>query len=100
MNSADFSDGGLTPEESRQVGQWLDQAGLDFIELSGGTYEDVAFLDKRPAQEEKKESTKKREAYFVEFSAAMKPLLQDAKVGALFTSSDSKHRPDRHPITA
>jgi 2,4-dienoyl-CoA reductase-like NADH-dependent reductase (Old Yellow Enzyme family) len=37
INSADFSDGGLTTDESRQVCQWLDAAGLDLIELSGGT---------------------------------------------------------------
>jgi 2,4-dienoyl-CoA reductase-like NADH-dependent reductase (Old Yellow Enzyme family) len=59
MNSADFSEGGLTPEESRQVAQWLDAKGLDLIELSGGTYEQTGF-------EHKKESTKAREGYFVE----------------------------------
>lgn len=43
INSADFSDGGLTLEESRQVCIWLDEMGLDLIELSGGTYESMAF---------------------------------------------------------
>ncbi|KPV78593.1 uncharacterized protein RHOBADRAFT_23648, partial [Rhodotorula graminis WP1] len=71
LNSADFSEGGMTPEESRQVCAWLDEAGMDLIELSGGTYESGAF-------NHKKESTKKREAYFVEFAEAVKPSLKSA----------------------
>lgn len=31
MNSADFSDGGFTEEESRTVAKRLDEAGLDLI---------------------------------------------------------------------
>ncbi|POY71493.1 hypothetical protein BMF94_5806 [Rhodotorula taiwanensis] len=73
INSADFSDGGLTTDESRQVCQWLDAAGLDLIELSGGTYESLAF-------EHKKESTKKREAFFIEFAEALKPVIQRATI--------------------
>ncbi|GAA5994756.1 NADH:flavin oxidoreductase/NADH oxidase family protein [Rhodotorula paludigena] len=73
INSADFSDGGLTLEESRQVCIWLDEMGLDLIELSGGTYESMAF-------EHKKESTKAREGYFVEFSEAIRPHIKTAKL--------------------
>lgn len=54
QNSADFSEGGLSPEESREVAKLLDEAGVDLIELSGGTYESGAF-------HHKKESTVKRE---------------------------------------
>ncbi|CEQ38980.1 SPOSA6832_00481, partial [Sporobolomyces salmonicolor] len=57
LNSADFADGGMTFEESKLLCQRLDEAGVDLIELSGGTYESGAF-------EHKKESTKKREGYF------------------------------------
>ncbi|GAA5854616.1 hypothetical protein JCM9279_005712 [Rhodotorula babjevae] len=71
LNSADFSEGGMTPEESKQVCIWLDEAGLDLIELSGGTYESGAF-------NHKKESTKKREAYFIEFAEAIRPALKNA----------------------
>ncbi|GAA5862816.1 hypothetical protein JCM8547_006558 [Rhodosporidiobolus lusitaniae] len=76
INSAAFSDGGLTLEESKQVCQWLDEAGLHLIELSGGTYEsgvDSAF-------QHKKESTKKREAYFVEFADTIKPVIKHARL--------------------
>ncbi|BGP44950.1 hypothetical protein JCM10450v2_000765 [Rhodotorula kratochvilovae] len=73
LNSADFSDGGLTLEESKQVCIWLDEAGMDLIELSGGTYESMAF-------EHKKDSTKQREAYFIEFAEAIRPALKSAKL--------------------
>jgi hypothetical protein len=46
---------------------------LDFIELSGGTYESLAF-------EHKRESTKKREAFFLEFADKIVPLLSHTKV--------------------
>lgn len=32
LNSADFSEGGLTDEESRTVASWLDAKGVDLIE--------------------------------------------------------------------
>lgn len=38
----------------------LEAAGVDLIELSGGTYESMGFIHR-------KESTKKREAYFIEW---------------------------------
>jgi len=62
INSADFQRGGFTEEESMQVIQWLDEAGMDMIEVSGGTYERAAMVGTQH-----KESTIKREAYFIEF---------------------------------
>ncbi|GAA5902154.1 hypothetical protein JCM6882_006715 [Rhodosporidiobolus microsporus] len=75
INSADFSEGGMTPEESRQVCEWLDAKGIDLIELSGGTYESGLF-----ERQNFKESTVKREAYFVEFSEAIKPHIKNALI--------------------
>jgi 2,4-dienoyl-CoA reductase-like NADH-dependent reductase (Old Yellow Enzyme family) len=37
INSEDFLENGLTRAESRQVVAWLDAAGCDAVELSGGT---------------------------------------------------------------
>ena len=37
INSADFQRGAFTEEESMQVIQMLDEAGMDLIEVSGGT---------------------------------------------------------------
>src|SRR5690606_8455492 len=39
LNSADFQRGGFTEDESVQVVQWLSQAGVDLLEISGGNYE-------------------------------------------------------------
>ncbi|GAA5863676.1 hypothetical protein JCM1840_000100 [Sporobolomyces johnsonii] len=73
INSADFADGGLTFDECKILCQRLDEAGLDLIELSGGTYESLAW-------EHKSDSTKAREAYFVEWSAQLRPVLKTAKL--------------------
>lgn len=62
INSADFQRGAFTEEESMEVIQMLDAEGMDLIEVSGGTYERAAMVGAV-----KKESTKKREAYFMEF---------------------------------
>jgi 2,4-dienoyl-CoA reductase-like NADH-dependent reductase (Old Yellow Enzyme family) len=62
INSADFQRGAFTEEESMQVIQMLDEAGIDMIEVSGGTYERAAMVGTQH-----KESTVKREAYFIEF---------------------------------
>lgn len=49
------------------------KAGYDFIEFSGGNYESWQMCHQ-------KESTKKREAFFVEFCAAIKPKITNAVV--------------------
>ncbi len=62
INSADFQRGAFTEEESMQVIQMLDAEGMDLIEVSGGTYERAAMVGTT-----QKESTKQREAYFMDF---------------------------------
>lgn len=62
INSADFQRGAFTEEESMEVIQMLDAEGMDLIEVSGGTYERAAMVGTQH-----KESTKKREAYFMDF---------------------------------
>ncbi|MCB9294491.1 MAG: NADH:flavin oxidoreductase/NADH oxidase family protein [Lewinellaceae bacterium] len=66
LNSADFQRGGFNEEEAMQVVQMLDDAGVDLLEISGGTYEHLAFLVMD--QTEVKESTRRREAYFLDFA--------------------------------
>ncbi|CDF79533.1 NADH:flavin oxidoreductase/NADH Oxidase, putativ e [Formosa agariphila KMM 3901] len=61
LNSADFQKGGFTEEESMEVVKILSAAGMDLIEISGGTYEAPAMMGKQ------KESTKQREAYFMDY---------------------------------
>ena len=45
LNSADFQRGGFDFNESLQVAQWLEQASVDLIEISGGTYEQPRLLN-------------------------------------------------------
>ena len=72
LNSADFQKGGFSEDDSVQVAKMMADAGLDFIEVSGGNYEQPRMLDfdrKDPlaTEKNKRESTRKREAYFLEF---------------------------------
>lgn len=62
INSADFQQGGFTEEESAQVIAWLAEAGMDLVEVSGGTYEAPAMVGRKQS-----ESTRAREGYFLSF---------------------------------
>ncbi|MES2917615.1 MAG: NADH:flavin oxidoreductase/NADH oxidase family protein, partial [Pseudomonadota bacterium] len=66
LNSADFQKGGFSEEESLGLIRALSEAGIDHIEISGGTYEAPAMAGKRQAPA--KESSRRREAYFLEFA--------------------------------
>ncbi|KUJ21404.1 NADH oxidase [Mollisia scopiformis] len=69
LNSTDFQEDGFKPHEARElVGVLQDDVGLDFVELSGGTYEHVGL-------EWTKESTRQREAFFLEFAEMIVPVL-------------------------
>lgn len=76
LNSADFQKGGFDFEDSLQVVQWLEQAGVDLIEISGGTYEQPKLLGVEGIEAEEQQnvaqSTQQREAYFVDFALAMR----------------------------
>ncbi len=61
MNSADFQKGGFTEDESMNVAITLAELGIDLIEISGGNYENPVLMTG-------KESTRKREAYFLDFA--------------------------------
>lgn len=71
LNSSDFVKGGFTLEESLQVVQWLNEAGIDLLEVSGGTYEQLEFF-KPQAQPEMRDSTREREAMFLEYAKSIK----------------------------
>ncbi|KAL7267680.1 hypothetical protein RUND412_009723 [Rhizina undulata] len=51
----------------------LEEYGLDFVDLSGGTYESLAF-------DHVKDSTRRPEAFFLEFAEMIRPHLQKTKV--------------------
>ena len=67
MNCEDFLEGGLTGEDSIEVGMLLENAGIDAIELSGGTP-----LSGRESPSRTKITTEDREAYFKEAAGAFK----------------------------
>lgn len=62
LNSADFQKGGFTEEDSLATIKALSQAGIDLIEISGGTYESGV------AKAPQKASTIVREAFFIDFA--------------------------------
>ncbi len=79
LNSADFQKGGFDFDDSLQVVQWLEKAGIDLIEISGGTYEQPKLLNidglEEPEQQNVKQTTRIREAYFVDFAKAMQEVV-------------------------
>ncbi|OUS27225.1 NADH oxidase [Gammaproteobacteria bacterium 45_16_T64] len=70
LNSGDFIHGGFTEDESMVVAKSLSDAGIDLIEISGGTYESQAMID--PSEAPMKASTKKREAYFLHYAESVR----------------------------
>lgn len=71
LNSSDFVKGGFTLDESLQVVGWLSEAGIDLLEISGGTYEQIEFFKARdPA--EIRDSTREREATFLKYAKSIK----------------------------
>ena len=62
INSADFQKGGMSEAESMEVICALAEAGIDLVEVSGGTYEAPAMTGRKL-----KESTRQREGYFLSF---------------------------------
>ncbi len=68
LNSADFQRGGFTEEESLDTIRALAEAGIDLVEISGGTYEAPAMTGVKAKNEPVKDSTRQREAYFLAFA--------------------------------
>lgn len=72
LNSADFMKGGFSEEDSMAVIKQLSKDGIDLIEVSGGTYESPAMVGHRDKNEPTRESTQKREAYFLDYAEAVR----------------------------
>ncbi|CAI2354583.1 unnamed protein product [Caenorhabditis sp. 36 PRJEB53466] len=72
-NSVEFQTEGTTVDQAIQMCETYEKAGFDFVELSGGTYEQLAFQHIR-------ESTKKREAFFLEFAEKIRPVFKNTVV--------------------
>jgi 2,4-dienoyl-CoA reductase-like NADH-dependent reductase (Old Yellow Enzyme family) len=84
INSADFQRGGFSFEDSQIVVRWLDEAGIDLIEISGGSYEQPSMMKlegMEPAWDPTvSASTRAREAYFQKFAPEIRNSLSRAKL--------------------
>jgi len=79
LNSADFQRGGFEVDDSVRVAGWLDAAGIDLLEISGGTYEAAKMMGDRDAPKSAAQAaTAAREAYFLEFAPAIREALARA----------------------
>ncbi|WP_028654940.1 NADH:flavin oxidoreductase/NADH oxidase family protein [Nocardioides sp. J54] len=74
LNSADFQRGGFGEDESLEVVHALAEEGIDLLEVSGGTYSSAAMLGVDPTL---KESTRRREAYFLDYALRVRAELPD-----------------------
>lgn len=72
LNSSDFQKGAFTLEDACQVAAWLSEDGIDLLEISGGTYERLRLFGIEEPGEARAESTLRREAYFLEYAAALR----------------------------
>lgn len=70
LNSADFQRGGFTEDESLDVVRAVAEAGLDLLEISGGNYESPVMAGRKV-----KESTRQREAYFLEYGERVREIV-------------------------
>ena len=70
LNSADFQKGGFTENESMEVLQKMSGIGIDLIEISGGNYENPMMMGVNM-----KETTKRREAYFIDYANQARNLI-------------------------
>lgn len=68
LNSADFQQGGFELADCQQVAHWLGEEGIDLLEVSGGTYESLIWMD----NSEQRQSTQRREAFFLEYASAIR----------------------------
>lgn len=71
LNSSDFQKGGFDHNESVKVAVMLEAEGVDFIEISGGTFETPTAYQ----HTSKSQSTAAREGYFLEYASAIKSAL-------------------------
>ncbi len=77
LNSSDFQKGGFSNEDFVQVVTWLNDASLDLLEISGGSYEQPRLVghvgeEATALPLPQRETTRQREAYFLEYASAVR----------------------------
>ncbi|MFF2908340.1 NADH:flavin oxidoreductase/NADH oxidase family protein [Paenibacillus sp. NPDC057934] len=79
LNSSDFQKGGFTNAECIELVKLLNKTSLDLLELSGGSLEQpkvVGVTFKDEGVDGRRESTIKREAYFIEYAKAVREVAE------------------------
>ncbi|TVY91628.1 NADH-dependent flavin oxidoreductase [Lachnellula willkommii] len=74
INSTEFQDTGLVTDEAAVLCRELEKNSFDFVELSGGS------IEKGNMFSHVRETTRKREAFFLEFAEKIAPKLSRTKV--------------------
>ncbi len=92
LNSADFQRGGFDIDDAKTVVGWLNGEDVDFIEISGGSYESAAMMGM--AVDGRAQSTIEREMYFIDFArdiagVAQMPIMVTGGVTKLKTAQDA-----------
>lgn len=87
LNSADFQRGGFDIDDARQVVEWLNGEAVDFVELSGGSYESSAMMGE--SEDGRAQSTIEREMYFIEFA---KDIGANARMPIMVTGGVTKRQ--------
>jgi 2,4-dienoyl-CoA reductase-like NADH-dependent reductase (Old Yellow Enzyme family) len=84
LNSSDFQKGGFSLDDSCAVAHWLAEEGLDLLEISGGTYENLRLIGSGRESDDDRRAvgTRKREAYFLQYARAIR---QAARVPLVVT---------------
>ncbi|KAI1331750.1 NADH:flavin oxidoreductase/NADH oxidase-like protein [Xylariaceae sp. FL0255] len=94
VNSVEFQDNGIKSDEAKILCEAFQDAGFDFVELSGGNHEDIGFGGER-------ESSRKREAYFIEFVNEIVPNLNRTRkylVGGFRTATSMVKALKQQPL--
>lgn len=86
LNSADFQRGGFDVADSEQVVTWLNDEAVDFVEISGGSYESSAMMG-QSEDGRVESSTQKRELYFFDFAERLSKV---AKMPLMVTGGVTK----------
>ncbi len=88
LNSADFQKGGFDIADSEQVVDWLNSETVDFVEISGGSYESSAMMG-NSEDGRVESSTEKRELFFFDFA---KRISKTANMPLMVTGGVTKRK--------
>ncbi|KAL4810634.1 hypothetical protein BDV18DRAFT_155247 [Aspergillus unguis] len=91
LNCHDFIEGGTSFAEMCVVIKWLEDAGVDFFDISGGTYASPAWRGNIMTELAERPSQKERGSYFIEWAQELKKVLTRAVIGTTGGWRDS-HR--------